>query len=109
MNSYLDLNFEIIKRANNSRYANGNDIRLVNLRPIALFSNFKLASSSGKHLEDIIHAHLVSLLYKLMTSSKGGDDLSIVFDRDRGRRQDELSPNKNLKGKFHLRILLKYV
>ena len=28
MNSYLDLNFEIIKRADNSRYGNGNDIRL---------------------------------------------------------------------------------
>ena len=39
LNSYLDLNFEIIKRADNSRYANGNDIRLVNLGPIPLISN----------------------------------------------------------------------
>ena len=77
--------------------------------PIATFSNFKLTTSSGKHFEDISHAHLVSLIYKLITSSKGGDDLSIGFDRDQGRRQDELIDNKNVKGKFHLRILLKDV
>ena len=109
MNSYLDLNFEIIKRADNSRYGNGNDIRLINLGPIALFSNFKLTTSSGKHLEDISHAHLVSLMYKLITSSKDNNDLSIGFDHSRNRRRDELALNKNIKGKYHLKILLKDV
>ena len=42
LNSYLDLNFEVIKKADDSRYGNGDEIRLVNLGPIALFSNFKL-------------------------------------------------------------------
>ena len=107
LNSYLDLNFEVIKKVDTSRYANGNEIRLVNLGPIAMFSNFKLTTGSGKHLEDISHAHLVSLMYKLITSGKGGDDLSIGFDRDRGRRQDELTDNKNVNGKFLLKILLK--
>ena len=37
LNSYLDLNFEVIKKTNNSRYGNGNDIRLLNLGAIALF------------------------------------------------------------------------
>ena len=81
LNSYLDLNFEVIKKTDDSRYGNGNDIGLVNLGPIALFSNFKLTTSSGKHLEDISHAHLVSLMYKLITSNKNSDDLSIGFDR----------------------------
>ena len=36
LDSYLDLNFEVIKKTDNSRYGNGNDIRLVNLAPIAL-------------------------------------------------------------------------
>ena len=107
LNSYLDLSFEVIKRADNSRYANGNDIRLVNLGPIALFSNFKLTTSSGKHLEDISHAHLVSLMYKLITSSKDSNDLSVGFDNSRNRRRDELALNKNIKGKYHLKILLK--
>ena len=47
INSFLDLNFEVIKGADNSRYANGNDIRLVILGPIALFSDFKMTTSSG--------------------------------------------------------------
>ena len=109
MNSYLDLNFEVIKKADNCRYGNGNDMKLVNLGPIALFSNFKLTTSSGKHLEDNSHAHLVSLMYKLITSSKGIDDLSIGFDRSSARRREEITTNKNVKGKFHLRIMLKDV
>ena len=97
LNSYLDLNFEVIKRVDNFRYGNGNDIRLVNLGPIALFSNFKLTTSSGKHLEDISHAHLVSLMYKLITSSKDSNDLSIGFDNNRNRRRDELAQNKTIE------------
>ena len=109
LNSYLDLNFEVIKKADDSRYGNGNDIRLVNLGPIALFSNFKLTTSSGKHLEDISHAHLVTLMYKLITSTKNSDDLSIGFDRTSARRRAEMTNNKSVKGKHHLRIMLKDV
>ena len=61
--NYLNLNIEVIKKADNSRYANGNDIRLINLGAIAIFSNIKLTTSSGKHLEDVSHAHVVSLMY----------------------------------------------
>ena len=107
LNSYLDLSFEVIKKDDNSRYANCNDIRLVNLGPVALFSNFKLTTSSGKHLEDISHAHLVSLMYKLITSSKDSNDLSVGFDYSRNRRRDELALNKNIKGKYHVKIMLK--
>ena len=82
-------------------------MRLVNLGPIALFSNYKLTTSSGNQLEDISHAHIASLMYKLLTSSRGSDDLSIGFDRDRDRRRRELTNNKNIKGKYHVRIYLK--
>ena len=110
LNSYLELNFDVLHAAApNNRYADGNDIRLVNLGPIALFSNYKLTTSSGKHLENIDHAHIVSLMYKLLSSSKGSDDLSIGFDRDRARRRNELTNNKNIKGKYHIRIYLKDV
>ena len=109
LNSYLELNFDVLHAATNNRYVDGNDIRLVNLGPISLFGNYKLTTSSGKHLENIDHAHIVSLMYKLLTSSKGSDDLSIGFDRDRGRRQRELTNNKNQKGKYHVRIYLKDV
>ena len=107
LNSYLGLNFAVLHADDDDRYVNANDIRLVNLGPIVLFSNYKLTTSSGKHLEEISHAHIVSLMYKLLTSSKDSDDLSIGFDRDRGRRKNELTNNKTIKGKYHIRIYLK--
>ena len=99
LNSYLELDFDVLRADNSNRYIDNNDIRLVNLGPIALFSNYKLTSHSGKHLENIDHAHTVSLIYKLITSSRGSDDLSIGFDRDRTRRRNELTINKSIKGK----------
>ena len=107
LNSYLDLNFEVIKKTDNSRYANGNDIRLINLGPIALFSKFKWTTSSGKHLEDVSNAHIVSLMYKLTTNAKDSDDLSSGFDCIRDRREKRLTNNKNVEVKYHLRIMLK--
>ena len=109
LNSYLDLDLDMVHAATNNRYVDNNEIRLVNLGPIALFSNYKLATSSGKHLEDVTHAHIVCLMYKLLTTAKGSDDLSIGFDGDRTRRLNELVNNKNIKGKYHVRIYLKDV
>ena len=48
-------------------------------------------------------------MYKLITSARDTDDLSIGFDQDRGRRQRELTNNKTQKGKFHYKIRLKDV
>ena len=94
LNSYLDLNCDVLHAATNNRYIDGNVIRLVTLGPIALFSNYMLTTNSGKYSGDISHAHVVSLMYKLLTSSRRSDDLSIGFDRDRGRRQRELTNDK---------------
>ena len=46
-------------------------------------------------------------MYKLITRAKKTDDLSIGLDCDRGRRQQELTNNKNIKGKCHVTIMLK--
>ena len=48
-------------------------------------------------------------MYKLITSSKDSNDLSIGFDNSRNRRRDELALNKNIKGKYHVKIMLKDV
>ena len=45
-------------------------------------------------------------MYKLLSSSKESDDLSFGFDRSRDRKKRELANNKNIKGKYHLRIYL---
>ena len=107
LNSYIELNFDVLRADKNNRYVDANDISLINLGPIAFFSNYKLTTSSGKHLEEISNAHIVSLMYKLLTSSKDKDDLSIGFDRNRGKRINELTNNKTIKGKDHIRIYLK--
>ena len=46
-------------------------------------------------------------MYKLTTTSRVTDDLSTRFDRDRSRRQRELTNNKTQKGKLDLRIMSK--
>ena len=69
--------------------------------------HYNLTTSSGKHFEEISHAHIVSLMYELLISSRGSDDLSIGFDRSRDRRKRELNNNKTQKGKFLRRIHLK--
>ena len=109
LNSYLDLNFDVLHAATDNRYVDGNDIRLVDLGSRGLFSNNKLTTNSRKHLEDISHAHIVSLMYKLITSAKDTVDFSIGFDRSRDRRQREFTNNKNIKGKYHDIIMLKDV
>ena len=43
-------------------------------------------------------------MYKLITSARN-TDLSIGFDRDRGRRQRELTSNKIIKGKYYVTIM----
>ena len=45
LNSYLELDFDVLRVDNSNRYVDANDIRLVNLGPIALFSNYKLTTS----------------------------------------------------------------
>ena len=97
--SYLNLNYEVIKKANNSRHGDGNDIKLVKLGPIVLFSNYKLKMSPGRSSQDISHEHIVPLLFKLLISAKYTDDLSIAVDLERKWRQRELTKNKNVKGK----------
>ena len=104
LNSYIELNFDVVQAATNNRYANIIDVRLVNLGPIALFSKYKLTIFSGKHSEDISLAHIVSLMYKLITSAKDTDDLSVGFDRDCVRRQLELTNHKNQKGKNQIKF-----
>ena len=48
-------------------------------------------------------------MYKLITSSKGSDDLSEGFDRSSARRREDMTTNKNVNAKFHLGIMLRYV
>ena len=95
LKKYLDWKFDVLHAATNNRYVEVDDIWLINLAVIALFSKFKLTTISVKHLENVDHAHIVSLMYKLLTSNKGIDDLSVGFDRVCNGRKRQLANNKN--------------
>ena len=109
LNIYIELNFDVLKAATSNSYADADDMRLINLGTVGLLSDYKLTTSSGKNFGNIDHAHFVSSMYKLLSSSRDSDDLSIGFDRSRDRRKRELLNNKTQKGKFHLRNYLKDV
>ena len=113
ISSYLDINFEVVKAAENSRYANDNDIRLSNSGPIASLRNYISTTSSGKHLGDTDHAHVVPSTYKLITGSKGSEYLSIGFNIDRELRQREQIFEKKIQkvdmdGGFKLRDVIHF-
>ena len=106
LNSYIEFNIDVLHAASGNIYVDGDDKSLVNIGPIALFSNYKVTTSSGKHLKEISYSHNVSLMYKLLTLSRGSDDLSFGFDHDRDRRRREITKNRNIKAKDHVGIYL---
>ena len=101
---YLECNFDVLNAATGNRYAVGDTFWLLNLGPLGLFSTYKLKTSSDIVLEEVSYAHIACLMCTLITSNRNSDDLSIGFDRSRDRRKQELTNNKNQKGKFHVTI-----
>ena len=105
-NSYISVEFEVLEN-DNTRYASGDEISLVNFGPVALFSEAKLTISSGKHLEKIDHLHPICLMYKLLTSNQQTSQLMYGFEEAIAIRRQELTNHKTEKGTFFVRIKLK--
>ena len=78
-NSYISVEFEVLKN-NNTRYNDGDEIGLVNFGPVALFSEAKLTTSSGKHLEKVENLHPISLMIKHLTSGSQTSQLLYGFE-----------------------------
>ena len=104
-NSYISLEFEVLKN-DDTRYADGDQISLVNFGPVALFSEVKLTTSSGKHLEKVDNLHPISLMYKLLTSNQQTSQLMYGFEESQATRRQELTNNKTEKGTFFVTIKL---
>ena len=105
-NSFISLEFEVLKN-NNTRYTKCDEISLVNFGPISLFSEAKLTTSRGKHLEKVDNLHPISLMIKLLTSTSQTSQLLYGFEESTTIRRQELTNNKNEKGTFFVRIKLK--
>ena len=104
-NSYISLEFEVLKN-DDTRYADGDQISLVTFGPVALFSEAKLVTSSGKHLEKVDNLHPVCLVHKLLTSNQQTSQLMYGFEESQATRRQELTNNKTEKGTFLVRIKL---
>ena len=105
-NSFISLEFEVLKN-DDTIYADGDEINLVNFGPVALFSEAKLNTSSGKHLEKVDNLHPICLMYKLLTSNQQTSQLMYGFEESQATRRLELTTNKTEKGTFFVRIKLK--
>ena len=105
--SYILIDFEVT-HDDNTRNIDGNEISLVNLGPIALFSEAKITTHSGKYLEKLEKLHTVSLMHKLLSSCHDTTDLLYDFDSNIARRREELTNFKEAgeKGIFYNRIRL---
>ena len=105
--SYLELDFNVTHTAGaHARFVDGDHKKLVNLGLIALFIKYRLASSSGKEIEEIDKAHVVCLMHKLLSRSRDTDDFSIGFHRSNAVRQRELTNNKTTKRNYQVRSFL---
>ena len=104
-NSYISLEFEVLKN-DDTRYADGDQISLVNSGPVALFTEAKLVTSFGKHLEKVDNLRPISLMYKLLTSNQQTSQLMYGFEESQATRRQELTNNKTEKGTFFVRIKL---
>ena len=99
----------IVLKKDNTRYADGDQMSLVNFGPVALFSEAKLVTGSGKHIEKVDNLQTVRLMYQLLTSNQQTSVLMYEFEESEATRRLELATNETLRGTFFVRIKLKDV
>ena len=104
--SFISVESEVFKN-DDTRYADGDQISLVKFGPVALFSEAKLTTSSGKHLEKVDNLHPICLMYKLLTSSQQTSQFMYGFEESTTIRRQKLTNNKTEIGTFFVRIKLK--
>ena len=61
-----------------------------------------MTSSSGKEIDEIHFAHVISLMYKLISSCRYIDDVSIVSHRSSEVQEGELTNNRTTERKNHV-------
>ena len=104
--SFISEEFEVLKN-DETRFDDGDEISLVYFAPDAFFSEAKLTTSSGKHLQKADNLHPICLMYKLLTSSQHTSQLMYGFEESTTIRRQELTNNRTEKGTFIVRIKLK--
>ena len=104
-NSFISLGIEVLKN-DDTRYADGDQISRINFGPVALFSEAKLVTSSGKHLEKVDNLHPICLMYKLLPSTQQTSQIRYGFEDSQATIRQRLTTNKTEKGTFSVRMKL---
>ena len=106
--SYLEVEFDFDCNAG-FRYADAQYIRSVNLGSFVFFTEYEITAVSGKDSETVAIIQIICLLYRILTSSKGSDDLCIGSDHDRNQGRNNFRDDKNDEntGNFFIRFFQK--
>ena len=76
------------------------EINFVNFVPVAFFSEAKLTTSSGKHIEKVDSLHPICSIYKLLTSSQQTRQLMYGFEESITIGRQELTNTNTEEGIF---------
>ena len=110
--SYLDLEVQVNKSADDTLYADNDGIQPNNLFRISLFREMLLKSFGSKLLESVENVYLSSLMYKLLSDNE--EDMMINYKKETTDAIDNTKRNRLLndkpeKGTIFVRIYLKDV
>ena len=95
-----------VLKQDDTRYADGDGIAVVNFGPVALFSEVKLTTSSAKHLEKVDNLHIIGIMHKLSTSQQQTSELMYGFEESQATRKQERANNKTEKLTFFVKTRL---
>ena len=110
--SYLEIETQIVKSADDTLYADNDAIQPNNLFGISLFREMSLSSFGSKKLETIDHVYLASLMYKLLSDNE--EDMMTIYKKETTGVIDTTKRNRMLndndeKGTIFTRVYLKDV
>ena len=74
-NSYISVDFEVVKDADYTRYTDGDELALVNFGLVPAFSEAKLSLVRGNNWKKGDNLHFISKLHKLLTSQQQASEL----------------------------------
>ena len=103
-NTNIFIDFEVTYNViANTQHAIGDEVCFEKLKPIALFSDAKLATSSNKHLEKLQSLYALNLLHMFLPPSASTAELFFDLDNIITHRRQETTTNKQdlAKGSFY--------
>ena len=108
--SYLELEVQVVKNADDSLDADNDDIQPNNLFGISLFREMSLKSFGSKPLESIENVYRSSLMYKLLSDNE--EDMMINYKKETTDAIDNTKRNRLLmihqkKEQYSLEYILK--